>query len=138
MFMMQALSEDRSCQRSVNAWAVHRVAEGLSAQERQVAQLDFSLAFQVGHPLELELAQRILGLTPESLQQVFFVNSGSESVDTVLEIAAARHRVRGARPRACALSAASVEFTASGRAGLRSAAWWRTASCTRRSVAAFS
>lgn len=31
MFMMQALNEDGSCQRAVNAWAARRVAEGLSA-----------------------------------------------------------------------------------------------------------
>jgi hypothetical protein len=32
MFVMQALSADRSCQRAVNAWAAQRAAEGLSAQ----------------------------------------------------------------------------------------------------------
>ena len=31
MFMMQALNEDGSCQKVVNAWAARRVAEGLSA-----------------------------------------------------------------------------------------------------------
>ena len=31
MFMMQALNEDGSCQRAVNAWAARRAAEGLSA-----------------------------------------------------------------------------------------------------------
>lgn len=31
MFMMQALKEDGSCQKAVNAWAARRVAEGLSA-----------------------------------------------------------------------------------------------------------
>lgn len=31
MFMMQALNEDGSCQKAVNAWAARRVAEGLSA-----------------------------------------------------------------------------------------------------------
>jgi hypothetical protein len=31
MFMKQALEEDRSCQKAVNAWAAQRVAEGLSA-----------------------------------------------------------------------------------------------------------
>lgn len=30
MFIKQALEEDRSCQRAVNAWAAQRVAEGLS------------------------------------------------------------------------------------------------------------
>lgn len=32
MFMKQALEEDRSCQRAVNAWAGQRAAEGLSVQ----------------------------------------------------------------------------------------------------------
>lgn len=32
MFMKQALSDDRSCQRAVNAWAAQRTAEGLSVQ----------------------------------------------------------------------------------------------------------
>ena len=32
MFMKQALEEDRSCQRAVNAWAAQRAAEGLSVQ----------------------------------------------------------------------------------------------------------
>lgn len=31
MFLRQALQEDRSCQKAVNAWAAQRVAEGLSA-----------------------------------------------------------------------------------------------------------
>ncbi len=32
MFMKQALSQDRSCQRAVNAWAAQRTAEGLAVQ----------------------------------------------------------------------------------------------------------
>jgi len=32
MFMKQALSADRSCQRAVNAWAAQRTAEGLTVQ----------------------------------------------------------------------------------------------------------
>ncbi len=32
MFIKQALEEDRSCQRAVNAWAAQRAAEGLSVQ----------------------------------------------------------------------------------------------------------
>jgi hypothetical protein len=32
MFMKQALSEDRSCQRAVNAWAAQRTTEGLAVQ----------------------------------------------------------------------------------------------------------
>ena len=32
MFMKQALSQDRSCRRAVNAWAAQRSAEGLAVQ----------------------------------------------------------------------------------------------------------
>jgi hypothetical protein len=37
MFVMQALSADRSCQQAVNAWAAQRAAEGLSPQSIRTA-----------------------------------------------------------------------------------------------------
>ncbi|WP_164094286.1 aminotransferase class III-fold pyridoxal phosphate-dependent enzyme, partial [Stenotrophomonas maltophilia] len=46
-------------------------------------------------PLAFKLAERIAGLTPEGLDRVFFVNSGSEAVDSALKIARAYHRARG-------------------------------------------
>jgi beta-alanine--pyruvate transaminase len=57
--------------------------------------MDFAPPFQMGHPLAFSLAERLVKLTPEGLNKVFFTNSGSESVDTALKIAIAYHRLRG-------------------------------------------
>ena len=65
------------------------------AVARQVASLDYSPAFQVGHPLSFKLANRIKALTPEGLDYVFFTNSGSESADTSLKMARAYWRQKG-------------------------------------------
>ena len=42
-----------------------------------------------------EFAQRIAELTPGDLNRVFFVNCGSEAVDTAMKIALAYHRAQG-------------------------------------------
>jgi beta-alanine--pyruvate transaminase len=42
-------------------------------------QLDYSPAFQYGHPLSFELANKIKELTPEGLDYVFFTGSGSDA-----------------------------------------------------------
>jgi beta-alanine--pyruvate transaminase len=65
------------------------------AIQKQAATLDFSPPFQIGHPLAFELANRIVELTPGTLDHVFFCNSGSEAVDTALKIALAYQRVKG-------------------------------------------
>ena len=65
------------------------------AVARQIARLDYSPAFQFGHPLAFELAQQIAGLMPQGLNRVFFTGSGSEAADTSLKIARAYWRARG-------------------------------------------
>jgi len=67
----------------------------VSAVQAQVARMDYSKAFQMGHPAEFELAARLVATTPGDLDHVFFGNSGSEAVDTALKIAIAYHRLRG-------------------------------------------
>ncbi len=67
----------------------------VDAVSRQVAELDYSPAFQMGHPKAFELASRLAELMAGDLDHVFFTNSGSESVETALKIALAYHRVRG-------------------------------------------
>jgi len=67
----------------------------VSAVQEQVATMDYATAFQLGHPKAFELADRIAALTPGDLDHVFFVNSGSEAVDTALKIALNYHRLRG-------------------------------------------
>ncbi|MDR3515831.1 MAG: aspartate aminotransferase family protein [Azospirillaceae bacterium] len=67
----------------------------VEAVQRQVAELDYAPAFQMGHPKAFELASRLAAMLPGDLNHVFFTNSGSEAVDTALKIALAYHRARG-------------------------------------------
>jgi beta-alanine--pyruvate transaminase len=67
----------------------------VSAVEHQVRTLDYAMAFQFGHPGSFELAARVAALTPDNLNRIFFVNSGSEAVDTALKVALHFHKVRG-------------------------------------------
>ncbi|HSS29246.1 MAG TPA: aspartate aminotransferase family protein [Usitatibacter sp.] len=67
----------------------------VEAIQKQAATMDYAPAFQMGHPLAFELANRIVDLTPGKLDRVFFCNSGSEAVDTALKIALAWQRLRG-------------------------------------------
>lgn len=71
----------------------------VQAIAHQAAEMDFAPPFQIGHPLAFSLAERLVKLTPEGLNKVFFTNSGSESVDTALKIAIAYHRMRGEAQR---------------------------------------
>lgn len=71
----------------------------VEAVQAQVARLDYSMAFQMGHPAQFELAARLAALMPGDLDRVFFANSGSEAVDTALKIAIAYHRLRGEASR---------------------------------------
>ena len=79
-------------------WCVnagHGRKEIAAAVAEQMARLDYAPAFQMGHPGAFELASRIAALLPGDLNRVFFVNSGSEAVETALKIALAYHQVRG-------------------------------------------
>jgi beta-alanine--pyruvate transaminase len=61
---------------------------------RAAAALDYAPTFQFGHPAAFELAARLRELAPPGLDHVFFVNSGSEAVDTALKLARAWfHRI---------------------------------------------
>ena len=66
-----------------------------NAIAQQAAQMYYSPAFQMGHPLEFELANEINKISPEHIQHCLFTNSGSESVDSALKIALAYHKLRG-------------------------------------------
>lgn len=71
----------------------------VAAVQKQVAELDFAMSFQVGNDKAFALAERVSGLAPEGFAHCFFTNSGSESVDTALKIALAYHRARGEAQR---------------------------------------
>ncbi|MGH2983975.1 MAG: aspartate aminotransferase family protein [Solirubrobacterales bacterium] len=94
-------------------WDVHgnRYLDGLSAlfcvnsghgrtelgeaMAAQVRELDFITVWSYAHPRAIELATRIAGLAPGDLNRVFFVNSGSEAVESALKLARSYHRMRG-------------------------------------------
>jgi len=73
----------------------HGRPEILEAVSRQYGTLDFGTPFQYSHPGAFELAGMLADLTPGNLNRVFFVNSGSEAVDTAMKIALLYHRARG-------------------------------------------
>ncbi|MFT4265759.1 MAG: aspartate aminotransferase family protein [Xenophilus sp.] len=73
----------------------HCRSEISEAVARQVARLDYSPAFQFGHPLAFELANKLKDLMPAGLDHVFFTDSGSESADTSLKLARAYWRAKG-------------------------------------------
>ena len=67
----------------------------VEAVQRQVAELDFAMSFQVANDKSMALAERVVATAPAGFTQCFFTNSGSESVDTALKIALGYHRARG-------------------------------------------
>ena len=73
-----------------------RIVEAIAKQARE---MDYSPAFQMGHPKAFELASRLVRLMPGALDHVFFTNSGSESVETALKMAIAYHRINGQAER---------------------------------------
>ena len=67
----------------------------VEAVQKQVGELDYAPAFQLGHPKVFELASALVEITPPGMNHAFFTNSGSESVETALKMAIAYHRVKG-------------------------------------------
>ena len=67
----------------------------VEAVQKQVAELDYCMSFQVTNNKAIELAGRATALAPDGIDRCFFTNSGSESVDTALKIALGYHRAHG-------------------------------------------
>ncbi|HZF22083.1 MAG TPA: aminotransferase class III-fold pyridoxal phosphate-dependent enzyme, partial [Burkholderiales bacterium] len=79
-------------------WAVnagHCRQKIVDAIKKQAETIDYATGFQLHHPAAFQAAEKLVSITPKGLDHVFFVNSGSEAVDTALKIALAYHRVRG-------------------------------------------
>lgn len=77
----------------VNAGHGHpQIVEAIRTMARQ---LDFVSSFKMTHPAATLYAERLCTFAPEGLDHVFFVNSGSEAVDSALKIARAYHHARG-------------------------------------------
>jgi len=79
-------------------WAVnagHCRAPIVEAIKLQAENVDYVTGFQMHHPAAFVAAERLVRITPKGMGHAFFVNSGSEAVDTALKMALAYHRARG-------------------------------------------
>ncbi|MDH3772233.1 MAG: aminotransferase class III-fold pyridoxal phosphate-dependent enzyme, partial [Nitrospirota bacterium] len=75
--------------------AGHGRKEIADAVAQQLLTNDYTAPFGLGQYGAFTFANRLARLLPEPINQVFFVNSGSEAIDTSLKIAMAYHRARG-------------------------------------------
>jgi len=73
----------------------HGRKEIAEAVYQQLLENDYASPFMTSTPGSFELANRVARITPDPINHVFFVNSGSESIDTALKMAMAYHRARG-------------------------------------------
>ena len=83
-------------------WCVnagHGRKEIAQAVAASLEQMDFAPPFNMGHPQAFDLANRVAKIAPAGLDHVFFVNSGSEAVDTALKIALQYQRLKGEATR---------------------------------------
>lgn len=79
-------------------WAVnagHCRKPIVDAIKKQAESMDYATGFQMHSPAPFLAADRLVQIAPKGMDHVFFVNSGSEAVDTALKMAIAYHRVRG-------------------------------------------
>ena len=75
--------------------AGHGRREIADAVHAQMMQNDYTSPFQTGHPASFALAEVVARKLPDPFNHVFFVNSGSEAIDTALKMVMAYHRARG-------------------------------------------
>lgn len=75
--------------------AGHSRQEIATAVAQQLMTLDYSPAFQYGHPLSFKLSEKLAGMMPGDLNHVFFTGSGSECADTAIKMARAYWRLNG-------------------------------------------
>lgn len=66
-----------------------------AAATKQMEQLAYWTNWSAAHPASAEAAGLIAGLAPEGLERVFFVNSGSEAVESAIKLARQYHVSRG-------------------------------------------
>ncbi len=77
----------------------HGRKEIAEAVYQQLLTNDYASPFGTSTPGTFELAEKVARITPEPINHVFFVNSGSESVDTALKMVMAYHRANGEAQR---------------------------------------
>jgi beta-alanine--pyruvate transaminase len=77
----------------------HGRREIAEAVYHQLLENDYVAPFGTATPGAFELAEKIARIAPEPINHVFFVNSGSESIDTALKMVMAFHRANNEAQR---------------------------------------
>lgn len=67
----------------------------IEAVHEQMKVNTYTTPFGMGHPASFMLAEKVSTMTPENINHIFFVNSGSEAIDTALKIVMAYHAANG-------------------------------------------
>ncbi|MGH7904782.1 MAG: aspartate aminotransferase family protein [Candidatus Dormibacteraceae bacterium] len=65
------------------------------AAARQMTKLPYATNWATAHQPAIDLAQRLAGIFPGDLNHLFFVNSGSEAVESALKLGRQYHQARG-------------------------------------------
>jgi adenosylmethionine-8-amino-7-oxononanoate aminotransferase len=74
------------------------------AAARQLSELVYTPTWVVAHPGAVRVAERIAGHAPEGMEHVYFVNSGSEAVESAWKIARQYHAANGEPERRKAIA----------------------------------
>ena len=77
----------------------HGRSDLTAAAAKQMDQLAFYSNWGFAHPPAIEAASMIADFAPEELDRVFFVNSGSESVESAIKLARCFHLANGEEQR---------------------------------------
>jgi len=77
----------------------HGRSDLTAAAAKQMDQLAFSANWGFAHPSAIEAASMIASVAPDDLDRVFFVNSGSEAVESALKLARCFHLANGEEQR---------------------------------------
>ena len=75
--------------------AGHSHPKIIEAVHKSMQDFTYVAPFGSGHPLSFALAQKLARQLPENFNHVFFVNSGSEAIDTALKMVMAYHSALG-------------------------------------------
>ena len=79
--------------------AGHGRREIAEAVYKQMQENDYIPHFSLGHPGSFELSEMVTRMLPDTINHMFFTNSGSESIDTAIKIVLAYQRARGQAQR---------------------------------------
>ena len=78
-----------------NVAAGHGRKQIADAVYAQMLENDYTAPFQLGHPAAFAFASKLTNMMPDGFNYAFFVNSGSEAIDTALKMVMAYHRANG-------------------------------------------